>query len=351
MSSRGRITKIGDKKPTLKTISQKSGMAVPTVSRALADAPDISEATKKKIRQIADELGYVPNRAGVRLRTGRTNVISLVMSAEREMMTQTARLLTSVGLGLRGTQFHLNVSPIFPDDDPMVAVRYIVENQTADCIIFNQVQSEDPRAQYMMERGFPFAAHGRTKWADQHPYYDFDNAAYSEFGIAEMVRRGRRNFVLVAPPLSQNYARDMVEGARKAAMDHQVQLHVAQQVHSDGYHQELREWAIAKVQEDPSIDGFICASTNATMAVVAGMEHGGRQVGREFDVVAKEALPMLKFIRPEIIVVRENVEATGAFLAKAAIQAVQNPEAPPMQFLEVPTEFVSRDEPISIQES
>lgn len=93
------------KKPTLKTIAEASGLSVPTVSRALADAADISAVTKQKIRQIADDLGYVPNRAGVRLRTGRTNVISLVMSAEPEIMTLTARLLTSLGWGCARRRF------------------------------------------------------------------------------------------------------------------------------------------------------------------------------------------------------------------------------------------------------
>ena len=178
------------RKPTLKTISEKSGMAVPTVSRALADAPDISESTKKKIRQIAKEIGYVPNRAGVGLRTGRTNVISLVMSTEREMMNVTARLLSSIGVSLRETPYHLNVVPVLPDDEPMDAVRYIVENQTADGIIFNQVRTEDPRARYLMDRKFPFATHGRTKWAGQHAYYDFDNFTYSRLGLDELVRKG-----------------------------------------------------------------------------------------------------------------------------------------------------------------
>ncbi|AUR01889.1 LacI family transcriptional regulator [Phaeobacter inhibens] len=329
------------KKPTLKTIAKASGMAVPTVSRALSDAPDISEATKKKVREIADALGYVPNRAGVRLRTGRTNVISLVMSAEREMMTQTARLLTSLGLALRETHYHLNVSPVFPDDDPLRAVRYIVENQTADCVIFNQVEPEDKRAEYLIERNFPFATHGRTKWADQHPYYDFDNFAFSELSLAELTARGRKNIVLLAPPLAQNYANDMVNGARHAAKALGIQLHVARQVQSNGLYKDLRNWAAEKHREDPTIDGFLCASTNATMSVVAGMESCGCTVGQEFDVVAKEGLHMLKFVRPEIIVVQEDIEATGVFLAKAALQAIKSPDLPPQQFLEVPTEFVT----------
>ncbi|MEL6809546.1 MAG: LacI family DNA-binding transcriptional regulator, partial [Pseudomonadota bacterium] len=61
-------------RPTLKTIARLSGLAVPTVSRALSDAPDIGKDTKRRIRDIAKRIGYRPNRAGVRLRTGRTNV-------------------------------------------------------------------------------------------------------------------------------------------------------------------------------------------------------------------------------------------------------------------------------------
>ncbi|SMR71050.1 transcriptional regulator, LacI family [Aliiroseovarius halocynthiae] len=323
-------------KPTLKTIAQVSGMAVPTVSRALADAPDISETTKERIRRIANELGYIPNRAGVGLRTGRTNVVSLVMSAEREMMNVTARLLSSIGVSLRATPFHLNVVPVLPDDDPMQAVRYIVENRTADGIIFNQVRTEDPRAQFLMERKFPFATHGRTKWAGQHAYYDFDNFTYARLGVDELVRKGRKNLILVAPPIEHNYALEMVEGAQKAAAAHGVKLHVAKQVDSDATTLETRDWATRKMTSDPNIDGIICASTSATMAVVAGMESTGRKVGHDFDVVAKEAIPMLQLMRPEIIVVNENVDITGAFLADAIVQAIRTPENAPLQCLEVP---------------
>ena len=37
-------------RPTLKTIARLSGLAVTTVSRALNDAPDISEATMARVR-------------------------------------------------------------------------------------------------------------------------------------------------------------------------------------------------------------------------------------------------------------------------------------------------------------
>ena len=58
-------------KPTLKTIARATGLAVATVSRALGDAPDLRADTKARVARVAAELGYVPNRAGLRLRTGR----------------------------------------------------------------------------------------------------------------------------------------------------------------------------------------------------------------------------------------------------------------------------------------
>ena len=46
---------------TIKDISKESGFSVTTVSKALNDYPDISSKTKKKILDLCDEMGYVPN--------------------------------------------------------------------------------------------------------------------------------------------------------------------------------------------------------------------------------------------------------------------------------------------------
>jgi len=100
-------------RPTLKTIAQLTGLAVPTVSRALSSAQDIGLATRTRVRKVADEIGYVPNRAGVRLRTGRTHVISLVLSTEAEVMNLTARLINAAAGALRQTSYHLTITPFF----------------------------------------------------------------------------------------------------------------------------------------------------------------------------------------------------------------------------------------------
>ncbi|WP_425049275.1 LacI family transcriptional regulator [Psychromarinibacter sp. S121] len=324
------------KKPTLKTISELSGLAIPTVSRALHDAPDIGAETKERVRRIAAEIGYVPNRAGVRLKTGKTNVIALILSTEHEILNHTARMISAIAGGLSGTRYHLNVTPYFPKDDPMVPVRYVVENRSADAVILNQIQPEDPRVKYLLEEEFPFATHGRSAWRERHAYFDYDNEAFAFLAVSRLAERGRRNVVVVAPPIAQNYAQDIAAGTARAARTAGISARLAEDATSDDSTDRIAVAISALLDRDPTVDGILCASTTAAMAVVATLEARGRVLGKDVDVIAKEAVNFLTLFRPQMLALTEDVTRAGDFLAKAAIRAVEHPDAPPMQGLEVP---------------
>jgi LacI family transcriptional regulator len=65
----------------LKDIALRAGVSVMTVSKALRDAPDISAATRARLKQIAAEMGYVPDSMAQSLRTRTTRLFGLVVSA------------------------------------------------------------------------------------------------------------------------------------------------------------------------------------------------------------------------------------------------------------------------------
>jgi DNA-binding LacI/PurR family transcriptional regulator len=63
----------------LRDLAQVAGVSEPTVSRSLRDDPQISERTRIYIRQIADQLGYVPNAAAQNLALRRSKTIGLMV--------------------------------------------------------------------------------------------------------------------------------------------------------------------------------------------------------------------------------------------------------------------------------
>ncbi|MFC1569331.1 LacI family DNA-binding transcriptional regulator [bacterium] len=65
--------------PIQSDIARKLHISRITVSKALRDYPDISEEMKKKVRDIAEELGYVPNLIAKNLIERKTYTIGVVI--------------------------------------------------------------------------------------------------------------------------------------------------------------------------------------------------------------------------------------------------------------------------------
>ncbi len=327
---------LSDPRPTLKTIAGETGLAIATVSRALKDAPDIGEETKRRVRETAARLGYRPNRAGVRLRTGKTNVIALVLSTEADIMNHTSQLLYSIARTLKGTNYHLVVMPFFPDEDPMTPIRYIVETGSADGVIINQTLPDDPRVRYMTEHAFPFATHGRTAMGIDHPYFDYDNEAFARAAVRALHTRGRKRLLIVAPPRSHSYARHMLTGYSEEASSLGLTFEVATPVTSDSPGPEIEEAIATRFSAPNPPDGIVFGSTTAAMAAVAGAERMGAVLGRDFDGVGKEAIPFLRRFRRDLIVMHEDVGRAGEFLARAIIAAIDRQPTEGAQHLDRP---------------
>lgn len=67
---------------SMKDISVACGVSVATVSKALNDHGDIGEETKKRIRQVAKQMGYFPNSAAKALKTNRTQNLGVLFEEE-----------------------------------------------------------------------------------------------------------------------------------------------------------------------------------------------------------------------------------------------------------------------------
>ena len=65
----------------LKDIAAAAGVSVMTVSKVLRDAPDISAATKVRIRQLAQQMGYRPDSAAQGLRNRTTRLFGIIIPA------------------------------------------------------------------------------------------------------------------------------------------------------------------------------------------------------------------------------------------------------------------------------
>src|ERR1041385_5909371 len=65
----------------LKDIAARAGVSIMTVSKALREAKDVSPTTRARVRQLAAQMGYVPNVAAQGLVTRTTKMFGAVISS------------------------------------------------------------------------------------------------------------------------------------------------------------------------------------------------------------------------------------------------------------------------------
>ncbi|HEY9355848.1 MAG TPA: LacI family DNA-binding transcriptional regulator, partial [Arthrobacter sp.] len=64
---------------SVESVAERAGVSVSTVSRALRSVAGVSKATRKRVQEAAEELGYSASPAASRLATGRTMTVGIVV--------------------------------------------------------------------------------------------------------------------------------------------------------------------------------------------------------------------------------------------------------------------------------
>lgn len=106
---------------TIKNIADALGMAHTTVSRALNDHPQTSAETKRRVREVADSLGYVPNLGARTMRNGASRVIGLILpDIQNEFFSAVAMALAD-RCAEAGYQLALGTS----NDDPEREIHHL----------------------------------------------------------------------------------------------------------------------------------------------------------------------------------------------------------------------------------
>ncbi len=107
--------------PTIRDIAEHLGLSHPTVSRALRDHPSISLETKRKVREAADQLGYIPNSSARMLRQTQSDLIGVIFPDIQNDFYSSATAILGKALAQRGQKLMLAIS----EDDPALELKLV----------------------------------------------------------------------------------------------------------------------------------------------------------------------------------------------------------------------------------
>lgn len=200
-------------KVNLKMLSETLGLSQTTVSRALNGYSDVSEATRERVMEAAKTLGYKPNPQARQLATGRADAIGIVYPFGASDIGDTRFGEVVAGLTERLAEHGMDL--IIHSSRPEVELetyRRLIDGRRVDALIVARTRVDDPRIQFLQERGFPFVAYGRTHTAAPYAWFDFDNEKGGRMAVERLLALGHRHIGLIHAPLDLNFAAQRRDG-------------------------------------------------------------------------------------------------------------------------------------------
>lgn len=319
---------------TLKTIAEATGLSLSTVSLSLRGGTTLKQETRDKVNAAAKALGYVPDRAGVRLRTGKTNVLALVLGGAEDSVDFARQMIRGIGQAIRGSAYHLNVAPEF-DTGSTDTIRYILENRTADGVIITHTSPRDPRIRLMLDAGFPFVTHGRTEFSDQHAFHDFHAEAFAKMAVERLASKGCRRVTLAIGDDQTNNHRNIVTAFRETAYRHGLDARLLEGA-TGLSPAELRRMGIELARASDRPDGLICDSEMRAIALLGGLVEAGVAPGRDMQLVYKQTSGIVPTLFPLVDSISEDIFAAGQELTTLLRRRIDGDSISDLQTLAEP---------------
>ena len=323
-------------KPTLRTIAEMTGLAVTTISRALNNAPELSQETRERVQKIAAEIGYVPDRTALRLKTGRTHVVSLILDPHDEILNFSQSLVSGLSTALRGTPYHLVITPTAGNASPLDPINYVLRNKMADGVIFSRTEPDDARVKLLLENDFPFVSHGRTELDAAHPYVDYDNFTFAYAAVKRLHAKGRKHVSMIMAPGRFTFGRHLRDGFVKAAKETGMTYEIETRVTLDHEAEAIRLATMARLAEGNAPDAFVCPGDAVALAVIAGLTDSGLVIGRDADIVTKQMSGIFSLVRPKVDVINEDIALAGLQMGELLLKRLRGERVETLQILQVP---------------
>jgi LacI family transcriptional regulator len=209
---------------TLKDIARSVGLSLATVSRALADHPDISGETKARVRDVAQAMSYIPNYRARYLRAKHSRLIALIVPEMNMFFVPS--MITGINHVVQQNDYSLIV---FQSDNSIVQERRLAEYCThlsADGVLL-VLSSETTDLQHLEalhELDIPVVLLDKTIDTAKYTTITIDDEEAGREAAAYLMERGHRCVVGVFGDPRQRISAMRLKGFRRAHDERQLAL-------------------------------------------------------------------------------------------------------------------------------
>jgi DNA-binding LacI/PurR family transcriptional regulator len=293
-------------KPVMADVAKLAGVSHQTVSRVINGSPSIRPATKARVEQAIEELGYRPNTAARALVTRRSGIIGIV--GTNSALFGPASIQRSVQEAARAAGYFSSLVPL-----PEVTVEELrsaidhLARQSVEAIVMIAARADALAVVHSADAGLPLivvegdlSGRGLSVGVDQ-----IDGARQATRHLIEL---GHRAIYHVSGPMGWTEAEGRLTGYEEAMRA----AGLAPLAHWEGDWNPARGYELGRgLAKRGDMTAVFVANDQMAIGVLHAFAEAGLRVPDDVSVVGFDDIPEAGYLNPALTTVRQDFQAIG----------------------------------------
>jgi DNA-binding LacI/PurR family transcriptional regulator len=325
------------RRPVMHDVARLAGVSHQTVSRVVNDHPNVSAATRKRVREAMSQLEYRPNALARSLVTSRTQRIGVISFDVRYFGPASTLVAIERAAQERGYGVTLMSMMGLADADGAAAV-VALDAQQVDGVIVIAPHRGSVEAVGALPRSLPVVAL-EAEYRSDRSVVAVDQRYGAELATRHLLELGHATVWQIAGPEDWREAQQRVDGWRDALVAAGVRtppLLRGDWSPQSGYRLGL------ELAARTDVTAVFAANDQMALGVLRAFHERGIAVPEQRSVVGFDDIPEAEFFQPGLTTVRQDFDAVGRKGLGLLLSLMENPGGRRRHVSLIKPEFVQR---------
>ena len=309
---------------TILDVAARAGVSISSVSAALNGRPGVSEDTRRRIVDVAEQLGWVPSLRGRSLSGQKAYAVGLVLERSSEVIESDpffAGFIAGVESVLERQGFALVLQVASNREAAVQRYRQLALDHRVDGVFLTDLSQHDARVRLVNELGLPAVAVNAAQRCAVAAVRQDHRPGLVEL-MDEVIALGHRRIAHVAGRRGLLHTRQRVEVWRSALQ--KAGLEPGPLVYGDfTVESGSRAADDLRAAAGDTPTAVVCANDLMAIGFIARVSALGIDVPLEMSVTGFDGIPLGAFVRPALTSVATAPRLLGDAAASMLLAVIQ----------------------------
>ncbi len=318
---------MGRENVTIKDIARELGISPSTVSRALKDHPDISQATRDAVNELAERWNYRPNPIAISLKSGSSKTIGVIIPDIVHYFFST------VISGIEDVVYQRDYNMILCQSNEMwehevkniktlLSIR--VEGILAS---LSKTTSDLGHYRSILEKDIPLVFYDRVADELLTDSVVIDDETGSYKAVIHLLRTGKKRIVHLAGPMQLAIARNRLNGYLRAMKEYRLTPSEEDIVKCDDI-QSSERLIPGLLKRTPRPDAFFAVNDLTAAQTLMIVKRHGLRIPEDVAIVGFTNSQIATITEPGLTSVDQKGFEIGQTAARLLIDRIENRRLP-----------------------